>query len=44
MGFNLPSRLLASPRKTMYSRYPAYRAFQSAKQITGFPKIPGVGT
>ena len=39
--FNLPSRLLASPRSPSASRASGVISdtFQSAKQITGFPKV-----
>ena len=37
-SFNLPSRLLASPRASSPMRVATSNSFQSAKQITGFPK------
>ena len=38
-GFNLPSRLLASPSSRIIRLGTALPMFQSAKQITGFPKF-----
>ena len=38
-SFNLPSRLLASPRWVRHGASALAVVFQSAKQITGFPKF-----
>ena len=40
-GFNLPSRLLASPSVPQHINEWDGHTFQSAKQITGFPKSAG---
>ena len=42
VGFNLPSRLLASPRTELGLRKQDKYMFQSAKQITGFPKVADI--
>ena len=39
LSFNLPSRLLASPRSRSPRSALRCSKFQSAKQITGFPKM-----